>query len=120
MRKRTVNHLADTIFWYLIYFLPVIFYIVYLIAEPSSGGSIVNFINYFEQVGFGIVTDNVIITTLRDIFGSGGTFPLFNTDLPYIIFTWFVGTYIIHLAVDFLLFIPRLAHKWLKEFTQGE
>ena len=115
MRKRTINHLADTVFWYLIYFLPVIFY---LIAEPSSGGSIVNFISFFADSGFGIVTDNLIISTLRDIFSTGGTFPLFNTDLPYIVFTWFVGTYIIHLCVDFLLFIPRIAHKWMKDLTE--
>lgn len=120
MRKRTINHLADTIFWYAIYFLPVVFYVFYLIAEPSSGGSVVNFLLYFNDVGFGIVTDNIIVTTLRDIFGIGGIFPLFSTDLPFIVFTWFVGSYIIHLAVDFLLFIPRLAHKYIKYFTQGD
>lgn len=119
MRKRTINHLADTVFWYLIYFLPVIFYIFYLIAEPSSGGNFVNFIQFFADSGFAIVTDNIIITTLRDIFSTGGTFPLFNTDLPYIIFTWFIGTYIIHLCVDFLLFIPRLAHKYMKSLTES-
>lgn len=120
MRKRTVNHLADTIFWYLIYFLPVLGYLLYLIAEPSNGTNLVSFSAFFDSIGIGFVSDNIIINSLKDIFGTGGVFPLFSTDIPFDIFGWFICTFIVHLAVDFLLFIPRLAHKWLNNFTQGE
>lgn len=120
MRKRTVNHIADTVFWYALYFLPVIAFFLYLIAEPSSSTVAVDFEAFFEGIGLGIVTDNVIITTLKDIFGQSGLVPIFSTNTPFIIFTWFIGVYIMHLCVDFVLFIPRIAHKWLKKFTNGE
>lgn len=121
MRKKTVNHLADTIFWYVLYFMPVICYLLYLFAEPATGTvSAISFTSFIENIGFGFVSDNIIITSLKDIFYTGGIFPIFSTDMPFIIFSWFIGVYIAHLAVDFLLFIPRLCHKWLKQFTQGE
>lgn len=120
MRKRTINNLADTIFWYLIYMLPVVGYLLYLIAEPSSGTTLVSFSSFFTNVGIGFVSDNIVVNTLKDIFGVGGVLSLFATDTPFIIFGWFVCTYITHLAVDFLLFIPRLAHKWMNSFTQGD
>lgn len=120
MRKRTINTIADTIFWYVIYFLPVLVYLFYLILAPVSGASLAPFTSYFDAVGLGFVADNVVISTLKEIFGIGGILPLFSTDLPFIIFAWFVCTFIVHLAVDFLLFIPRIAHKWLNKFTQGD
>ena len=120
MRKRTINTFADTIFWYLIYFLPVLVYLLYLIAEPASGTSLISFSTCFDTIGLGFVSDNIVVSSLKDIFGTGGLLPLFSSDTPFIIFGWFICTYITHLAVDFLLFIPRLAHKWLNKFTQGD
>lgn len=122
MRKRTVNHLADTIFWYLLYFLPVLAYLLFMLIEPGSVGTLVlqNFEDFVNALGFGFVADNLIIDTLSSIFGVGGIMPIFSTNAPFIIFTWFIGVYLLHLIVDFILFIPRIAHKWLKHFTQGE
>lgn len=118
MRKRNLIFFFDTVFWYLLYFFPVIVYLI--VVVPFSGYNIIPFATCFENIGLGFVSDNVVITSLRSIFGSGGVFPLFSTDTPFIIFAWFICTYIAHLAVDFLLFIPRLAHKWLNKTTQGD
>lgn len=120
MRKRSINYLADTVFWYLIYFLPVLGFLLYLLAEPSSGTSLVSFSAFFDTIGLGFVSDNVVVNALKDIFGASGVLPLFSTDTPFVIFGWFICTFITHLAVDFLLFIPRLAHKWLNKYTQGD
>ena len=120
MRKRTVSHIADTIFWYILYFLPVLAYLLYLIAEPSGGTTLVAFDNFFSSIGLSMVTDNIIVNSLSDIFGTSGIMPLFSSDIPFIIFAWFIGVYLIHLCVDFLLFIPRLAHKWMKKCTGGD
>ena len=120
MRKRVVSHVADTVFWYLLYFLPVLAYLLFLIAEPASGTAVIDFMTFFESLGLGFVSDNVIISSLSCIFGTDGVFPIFSTDVPFVIFTWFIGTYILHLAVDFILFIPRFAHKWLNKLTNGE
>ena len=117
MRKKTVNHLADTIFWYLLYFLPVITYLIYIMCIGGTDVNIINFADFFSSIGLGIVESNVIVSTLSSIFGSSGVLPLFNTSVPFIIFGWFIGMYIIHLAVDFLLFLPRLCHKYMDKFT---
>ena len=119
MRKRTVNHLADTIFWYLLYFLPVLGYLVYLIAEPSTGTNLVSISDFFNSIGIGFVTDNVVIKTMKKLFGANGVLPLFATNAPFEIFGWFICTFIGHLAVDFILFIPRLCHKFMEKFTQN-
>lgn len=120
MRKKTVNHIADAVFWYIIYFLPVMLYLLYMFTEPSQGGSAVPFLQYFDNVGFGFVSNNLLIDTMRSIFGINGVLPLFSTDLPFFIMGWFMSMVVLHLAVDFVLFIPRLAHKWLNYFTKGD
>ena len=51
---------------------------------------------------------------------GSGMLPLFKTNMPTIILSWFVSTYIVHLAIDVLLFIPRFAHKFIEKTTQGE
>lgn len=120
MRKKTVNHVADTIFWYLIYFLPVIVYLLYMLSSPGTGTNIIEFSQFFESIGFGFVSDNIIISSLTSIFGQGGILPLFTTNTPFIIFSWFISAFLCHLLVDFLLFIPRLCHKYLKVFYQED
>lgn len=117
MRKKTINHLADTIFWYLLYFLPVITYLLYLVGAPTELLSIQGF---YDHIGLNFVADNILVSSLTDLFGASGILPFFSTSTPIIIFSWFIGVYITHLAVDFLLFIPRLCHKWLKTFTNNE
>lgn len=120
MRKRNVKFLADIIFWYLLYFLPVICYLLYLFAEPACGTQIVDLGTFFDNIGIVLVQDNVVSVSLRSIFGVDGILPFFATDFAIDIFSWFICVYITHLAVDFLLFIPRLAHKYMDKFTQGD
>ena len=115
MRKKTIENLSDNIMWYLIYLLPIIGFLFLIL---TSGGQSVVFADVFNSLGLQIVTDNVIVDTLTQIFGVGGVFPIFASQGMIYYFTYFIATIIIHLAVDFLLFIPRLAHKWLGKVTE--
>ncbi len=117
MRKKSVSNLFDTIFWYLLYFLPVLLYILSFVSRFIT--AIPALPAFFDSVGI-VFKDNIIYTTLIGIFGDGGVFPLFGSDGPFLIFTWFVSVFLIHLAVDFLLFIPRLAHKYMDKFCQND
>lgn len=242
MRKRTVNHVADTIFWYVLYFLPIISYLLFCFTEPTrveqldvsadtyssvavveenpfilpagqytfneildfsifegsfqetltfdfifdnspctsllvfveeqdvylnalteiynngwvvsartlilevdaifnnpyyktfitsnstfsipdipteSTLNIVPFYDYMVST-YQFTENNFIYTTILDLFGEYGVFNLALDKGIYLYFSWFIGVYLMHLFVDFLLFIPRLCHKWLKEFTQGD
>lgn len=79
-----------------------------------------NFKQFVNDMGFEFATDNIIVNSLSDIFGTGGIMPMFDNDTPFIIFAWFIGVYLLHLLVDFILFIPRIAHKWMKDCTGGD
>lgn len=119
MRKKTVDHCADTLFWYLLYLFPVLGYMLYLFVEPGTGATLLSFETFCSNIGVSFFTDNIVLSSLTSIFGVEGVLPLFNSSAPFIMFTWFVCVFIAHLAVDFLLFIPRLAHKWLRGFYDG-
>lgn len=113
MKKCSIIDVLDNVFWYIIYILPIL---AYLISICGHGDSSLTIIDYFNQ--FFPLATNVISSSLVQIFGSNGILPLFE-DGGYIIdfLTYFISCMIIHLAVDFLLFIPRLAHKWLDGFV---
>lgn len=131
MRKKTVTHVADTIFWYLLYFLPIIISIVSVFAysgdwfgvwyvddgDFSNAPFLITLLSFLNYLGFG--ETSLIYNTLLDIFGTQG---LLGVVLPYspilFYFQYFITVYLMHLCVDFILFIPRIAHKWLNKFTK--
>lgn len=115
MRKRTISHLFDKAFWYLLYLLPLI-----LIAFTFyRTGNLVNLSTCLEQMGLNIITTNPIYTTLIDVFGVSGVLPLFSQPVIFEILTYFISVFLLHMAVDFLLFIPRIAMYWLDKFYGG-
>ena len=116
MRKKNIKHYFDTVFWYSLYFLPVLAFLIYLL----SGAEFMSFDTFFTGLGFGFATDNLVLNGFAEIFGVGGILPFFSSNTPLIIFTWFICVYLCHLFTDFLLFIARLSHKWLNDLTQGD
>lgn len=120
MRKRTIKHCAKTIFWYLLYLLPIICYLLYMIAEPGTGTNIVSITSFIEQLGINISNNNLVFTTLNEIFGTNGILPFFNDNTLIFIFTYYIEVVIMHLLVDMILFIPKLAHKWLSGVCDNE
>ena len=115
MRKRTINHVAETIFWNVIYFIPVIAYLILL-----WNGGISTFGSVFDTIGLNIATNSTAFSSLASLFGTEGNLPLFaNTDL-LVFFAYYINVFIAHIFVDFILFIPKIAKKWMNKFTQGE
>ena len=134
MRKRNCKNLFDNIMWYTIYLLPIILTILatfgafqgdwYVLWQEIDGdwtsfpffpilhGYLDNFL-YFD------LDVNPIFLTFNNIFGNAGLLPCFNTTI-LLYMTYFVYVYLFHLIVDFLLFIPRLAHKWMNSFTRSD
>lgn len=144
MRKRTIKYTADTIFWYVIYFLPIILLLISFIQGIRNEAFAQAFIDSETgQFSFSFLIQNMltgsktffstfiyansvnpIYTTLVSLFASRdtGLRLLSDTNGASLIgfFTYYVSVYIIHLAVDFLLFIPKLCHKWMNAFTRGD
>lgn len=116
MRKRTINHMAETVFWNIVYFIPIFAFLILLFKT----GSAFEFGIIFESIGLNIAENSVAYTSLSQIFGVDGILPLFkNADL-LVFFTYYINVFIAHIFVDFILFIPKLAKKWMNKFTQGE
>lgn len=113
MRRRNFSHALDSIFWYIIYALPFLWYGLSFLSATYTPVGLGDFFNF---VGFDI-SSSITFTTLAEIFGASGILPLFDNPVVIQIFAWFINCLIIHLAVDFLLFIPRLAHKFIGKIT---
>lgn len=116
MRERTQKNLFDNIFWYLIYLLPLIIWVV----VSFRTGNIVSLSNALETMGLKVLENNQILTNLSEIFGSNGVLPLFVSADILLYISYFICVFLIHLFVDFLLFIPRIAHKWLNKLYGGD
>lgn len=118
MRKKSIDHVADSVMWYLIYLFPLILLLFMVVFASDPNAVLTNFVSWFE-VNF---SNNVIYDALNGLFGSGGTLPLFVGNWSFILyyFVYFVACLLGHLAIDVLVFIPRLAHKYMDIFTRCE
>ena len=122
MRKRTMSAIADHLYWLLVALLPLVCYLIQFLSYEltSITDSLPTFLSFMQS--FGISTDSIIYPVLDDLFGANGILPMFsagsNAVLLYL--SYFVMVQIIHLAVDFLVFIPRLSHKWMEKLTCTE
>ena len=122
MRKRTIANLVDSAFWFLVSILPLALSLITCLSYKlqSSTDSLTAFLPFMKSLG--LVDSGLIYKSLSDLFGSSGILPLFSADNNAILLflSYFVSVQIVHLAVDFLLFIPRLGHKYMNTFTQNE
>ena len=118
MRKRTIKHLFDTIFWFMVYIIPLIIYFAYLRSPLGP----VTFFGMFTSPDFGIMlsNNNPLIVGLFTLFGDNGILPLFADPGIFAFCGYFISCWIIHLAVDVLLFIVRWSHSMLDGFLGGK
>ena len=122
MRKRTIANLVDSFFWLLVAILPIVLYLITCFSYKLTNAtdSVVAFLPFMKSLG--LVDSGLIYKSLSDLFGTAGILPLFSAENNAILvfLSYFVSVEIVHLAVDFLLFIPRLGHKYMNTFTQNE
>lgn len=112
MRKKTLSHLFDDILWYTLYLLPVL---CFLIVSWRTG-EFVTLSSAMSSCGLDIFIENPVFATLSSIFGDAGILKLFSS-VDFIQYaSYFVSVFLVHLAVDVLLFIPRFAHKCMSCF----
>lgn len=118
------SHKLDKIFWFIISFLPVISWLVYLYGyvhlNTDPGTSVIRFSNWLQS-NFLLVDfpSNPFYSVLSQIFGPGGKFPLLDTN-TLSLFVWLLTIEVIHVCFDIIVFIPRLAHKWISKAVQND
>lgn len=121
MRKRNFLYYVDTVFWWVLYALPFISWLIMLSSDFTGSREFEAFL-----ISNGFASNTFISDCLNAAIGvtsaSGdpGVFPILPDTAVYCL-SWFVSVFIAHLMVDFLLFIPRLAHSWMNDFlTKSE
>lgn len=118
MRKRTIRNLVDEFFWLAVALMPLLLYALQFLAYELTSASeqLPTFLVYMGE--YGVSDTSITYTVLNDIFGATGILPLFKDNSVVLLFlSYFTTVEIVHLAVDFILFIPRLSHKWLGQLT---
>lgn len=124
LTKTTKNRFAyklDKIFWFLIAIAPLFCYFLYVPFKNIAGESVslpqfcVD--NFLNGIAFG---ENPIWNAFYQIFSKDGVFPLFSHEGAMYFFFWLVSVELIHLFFDVIVFIPRLAHKWISKAVQDD
>lgn len=120
MRKRTISHVVDCAFWFIVSMLPIVFYVIQPLAYELTSVSEVLPTFSETMATFGINDTNYIYVAIMDIFGESGLMPFFSSGSSVVLFlSYFILIQLLHVFVDFVLFIPRLAHKWLAKLTHA-
>lgn len=127
LSKTTKNRFCyklDKLFWWIIALFPIFCYVLYVGFGDvkNSTGSLYTLPEFFttyilDGKGF---ANNVVWTTLYKIFDSSGVFPIFTREAPLYIFNWFIWVELFHVFFDVIVFIPRLAHKWISKAVQDD
>lgn len=128
MRTRTTSdrfgRKLDKFFWFFLSFLPIFSWLIYLLSYPllnvDPTTSFVRLSNWISgQFLVSSFSGNIVFQSLMKVFGSGGAFPLFDTNSA-VLFFWLASIEIVHVMFDVIVFIPRLAHKWISKAVQDD
>ena len=128
MESKKINKKFNSIFWSVIYALPLIFlfltYFGYLLVYKETGStvfididllnlSLSHTLNSFNGFIWDFIFDmfNSLFESLS--FDTSGLISLFVVCL----FTWLVQFSFIHILVDVLLFIPRALHNFMERWS---
>lgn len=125
--KKTASRFAfklDKFFWFIISFFPLFSWLIYLFSFSSCTTSPLTFYAWLDQYfGFmGQVQNSAIYSTLYQIFSITSVdslFPALSTSI-LAFFTYLVTIEIVHVVYDVIIFIPRLAHKWISKAVQDD
>lgn len=117
--KKRFSYKLDKLFWFLVVSAPLIGWLFSCFHDSS----ISNF-SYFMQNYFSVIVDgkNPIASVFYSLFGDVSTiFPLVGADQGILRFLIYASTMeVLHVCFDVLVFIPRLAHKWISKAVQDD
>ena len=118
------SYKLDKIFWFIISFFPLFSWLLYLFSFSSYTASPLTFYAWLEQnfAFMGQVSNSPIYSALYQIFSItsvASLFPVLSTSL-LAFFTYLVTVEIVHVIYDVIVFIPRLAHKWISKAVQND
>lgn len=104
MRKETIKYISNSLIWVLLALMPLLLMLVYNLHNNNLNLS--DFISIFGD------NNNLIYTTLNNVFGSSGSFPIANDNL-IIYCSYLACITLLQIVVNIMLFIPKIALKWI-------
>ena len=116
------SYKIDKLFWFFIQIFPLVCFTVYCIAGTRGSEVVVpTFNSFLIKLGFNYQQGNAFYNVLARIFGPNGAFPLFVDSGGVILYLTYVLTMeVLHVCFDVIVFIPRLAHKWISKAVQDD
>lgn len=119
MRKRTISHISKTVCWGIVAWLPILGYLATILGHGDN----VPILTYLAD--YTVNAANPIYTMLQGFFGNGvdSVMPLFgnaNADAFLAVFAWYMSVYLVRLACEFVLFLPKTILKLIEGFTNDE
>lgn len=120
--KNRFSYKLDKLFWFFIQIFPLLCFAVYCIAGTRGQEVIVpTFNSFLVKLGFNYQQGNIFYSVLAQLFGSMGVLPLFVDSGGIILYLTYVLTMeVLHVCFDVMVFIPRLAHKWISKAVQDD
>lgn len=114
MTKKKIHYIYDLLYYAIFMLIPVLGYLIHLHHFDN-----VTLISFFSEMG--VLDTNVIFTALVEMFGTNGYLPLIeSTSTLFYVFTYMAIVSLLHLVIDMIMFIPKLAHKYLTNFAEKE
>lgn len=117
--KNRFGYKLDKLFWFLVVSAPLIGWLFSCFHDSS----ISNFSSFMQQY-FSVIVDgqNPIASVFYRLFGDVSTiFPLVGADQGILRFLIYASTMeVLHVCFDVIVFIPRLAHKWISKAVQDD
>lgn len=111
----------DKIFWFFIAFAPLIFYALYLVAHFKQSEYFSFYVFLSNYLGLYFSSNNVFSSVFSSILGPSGIFPVFSSQSGWLVlFSYLATVEVVHALFDVVVFIPRLAHKWISKAVQDD
>ena len=121
--KNRFSYKLDKLFWWIVTLFPIFAYLFFLITaslnEVSADVTFSDFLN--QRLGIFFSMNTTVSNAFYEVFGPKGILPMFSSNSGLIqLFSYFVSIEIVHVLFDILVFIPRLAHKWISKAVQDD
>lgn len=111
----------DKIFWFFISLAPLVFYALYLVSHFKQSEYFSFYVFLSNYLGLFFSSNSVFSSMFSSIFGSSGIFPIFSAQSGWLVFFSYLATVeIVHVLFDVMIFIPRLAHRWISKAVQND
>ena len=111
----------DKMFWLFISLAPLIFYALYLVAHFKQSEYFSFYVFLSNYLGLFFSSNNVFSSVFSSILGPSGIFPVFSNQSGWLVlFSYLATVEVIHALFDVVVFIPRLAHKWISKAVQDD